>query len=269
LSALRMDEAVRLRNASLVIGLSGWVNAGEVSTFSVGYLVEKLKARQLGEIASEVFHAYQLQRPLVSIEGGLVREYEPPRNRLYYWRDKEGERGLVLLIGAEPHLDWPGYARAVLEATEAVGARRIYTLGGYVGDIPHTREPLITGSASSRELLGELERAGVELTNYRGPTSVYSEVLWQGRARGIDVVSLWGAVPMYVQGSYPKVAHRLLRTLVSLIGVEVDLTEVERKAHALDARLDAEAQDNPELRQLISGLESEYRISRARPSYTV
>jgi len=264
-----MDEAIRLRNASMVIGLSGWVNAGEVSTLSVGYLVEKLEARPLGEIASEPFHAYQLQRPLVSIEGGLVRAYEPPSNKLYYWRDEKGERGLVLLIGVEPHLDWPGYARAVLEAAEAVGVRRIYTLGGYIGGVSHTSEPVITGSASGRELLGELRRTGVELTTYQGPTGVYSEVLWQGRARGIGVVSLWGAVPPYVQGPYPKVAHRLLRTVVSLTGVEVDLTEVERRADALDARLDAEAESNPELRQLISGLESEYRASRAKLSYTV
>jgi len=64
--ALRLNETVQLRNASLIVGLSGWGNAGEVSTFSVTYLIEKLKASQLGEIASEKFYDYQLQRPQVS-----------------------------------------------------------------------------------------------------------------------------------------------------------------------------------------------------------
>ncbi len=41
---LRLNDTVQLRNASLIIGLGGWGNAGEVSTLSVTYLIEKLKA---------------------------------------------------------------------------------------------------------------------------------------------------------------------------------------------------------------------------------
>jgi len=265
--ALRLNETVQLRNASLIVGLSGWGNAGEVSTFSVTYLIEKLKASQLGEIASEKFYDYQLQRPQVSVEGGLLRGYWPLQNRFFYWRGKE--RGLLLLLGAEPHLDWPGYAQAVLEATETVGARRIYTIGGYIIGIPHTGEPLITGSTNNPECIPELRRANVELTDYKGPTSVYSEILWQGKARGFDVVSLWGAVPLYVQGSNPKVALHILRKLAMMIDIELDLKDMEQKAEALDAQLAAEAEQNPELRQLIESLRAGRRAPSTRPSYTV
>ncbi len=109
----------------------------------------------------------------------------------------------------------------------------------------------------------------MELTDYRGPTSVYSEILWQGKERGLDVVSLWGAVPLYVQGSNPKVALHILRKIAMMIDVKFDLKDMEQKAEALDAQLALEAQQNPELRQLIDSLKAGRRTPSTRSSYMV
>ena len=57
-SGIKREEKIKLNKANMIIGLNGWGNAGEVSTFSVKYLVDKLGAKKFGEIPPEPFHNY-------------------------------------------------------------------------------------------------------------------------------------------------------------------------------------------------------------------
>lgn len=264
-----LNEVPKLSGGSLVIGLSGWGDAGSVSTLCVTYLIEKLGATELGEITPGRFYDYHAQRPLVSIEGGLIKDYTPPKNQFYYWKDKTGDPAILLLRGAEPHIDWPGYSQNVLEAVERTGIRRIYMIGSYVGNIPHTVEPALSISSRSESVLKEMSHLGLEATNYSGPTGIYSEIIEGSHRRGIDAVSVWGAVPPYVQGANPKVAFYILDKIVLIIGLEVSLLEIKEKGEDLDMQIALEAKQNPDLRRLISSMELEYRAVRRFDSYIV
>jgi proteasome assembly chaperone (PAC2) family protein len=264
-----LNEVPKLGDGSLVIGLSGWGDAGSVSTLCVGYLIEKLGAAELGEIPPGRFYNYHAQRPLVSIEQGVMREYAPPKNQFYYWKAKTGHPAILLLRGAEPHIDWPGYSQSVLEAVERTGVRRIYMIGAYVGNIPHTVEPVLSISSRSEPILEEFGHLGMEATNYSGPTGIYSEIMDESHRRGIEAMSIWGAVPPYVQGPNPKVAFYILDKIVSMIGLEVSLLEIKEKGEGLDTQLALEAKQNPDLRRLISSMEMEYRAVRRFDSYII
>lgn len=248
----------------MIIGLNGWVNAGKVSTQSVKYLIDKLNAEQLGEIASERFYIYQLQRPLVVIKNGFVQKYQPPRNDLFYWKDRE-ESGLVFLLGVEPHLDWPRYSRTVLDAAKNLGVRRIYTIGGYVIDASLSGEPFVTGSSTESEILAELKEVGVRLVDYAGPTSVYSEILWESRSRDVDVASLWCAVPFYGQESDPKAVYTLLLKLTEIIGLKLDLEDLKEKAASFGARVYGGTEER--MRHLLGDLDKSQ--TRKRPPYFI
>jgi len=230
----RIDKKIQLHNAIMIMGLEGWGNAGKVSTFTVKYIVDKIGAKRFGEIPPERFHDYFMQRPLTSIEQGLMQSYISPKNELFYWRSKKGKNDLVLLLGFEPHHDWPGYAEAVLSLAKEFHVRRIYTIGGYLADVSHMNESLITSSTNNKKILTQLEKVGVELTNYRGPTSVYSEILWRSRKKKIDVVSLWVAVPIYVEGTYPKAAYDMLEKLVQLTNIVIDLSDLKKRAETFE-----------------------------------
>jgi proteasome assembly chaperone (PAC2) family protein len=268
-SDLVMRETPKLNRGSLVIGLSGWGNAGSVSTLCLTYIIEKLDAVEIGEIIPGKFYDYNTQRPHVSIEKGVIKEYDPPRNLFYYSKAKSGCPALLLLKGTEPHIDWSGYARSVLEAVEIMGARRIYMIGSYVGDVPHTVEPVISVSAKSAEFLRGISHLGMQLTDYDGPTGVYSEIIEEGHKRGIDAMSIWGAVPPYVEGPDPKVAFHILEKIVSIIGVDIPLLEMKGEGEDLDEQIAEEAKQNPDLRRLISSLEIEYRAMRRFDTYLV
>jgi len=252
--AIRMDKRVKLHNAVMIMGLGGWGNAGEASTFAVMFLVDELGATKFGEIPSEKFHDYFIQRPMVSIRQGMIESYETPRNNLFYWVDKKGKVDLVLLLGSEPHLNWPEYTRTVLGLTEEMSVKRVYTIGGYLADIHYEGETPITASTNNAELLRELTKVGVDLTDYKGPTSVYSEILWQARAKRLDVVSLWCAVPMHVSGLYPKAAHDLLQKIALLIGVDLDLRKLKKRVESFEAQFVREARSQPQLRGVLDSL---------------
>ena len=258
-----MNKKISLRNATMIIGLSGWGNAGEASTFTVRYVVEKLGAKKFGEIPHEKFHDYWIQRPTVLTQQGLIKSYAPPRNDLFYWRNKEGVKDLILLIGFEPHLNWPKYTENVLMLAEKNDVKRIFTIGGYLADTPLGVGTPITASTNNEGLLTKLEKAGLELTDYEGPTSVYSEMLWKGREKKIDVVSLWCVVPIYVKGLYPKAAYVMLNKITQLIGLKLDLKDLKNKAESFKAELETEAMDQQQLYDSTEGL----RRQESKPTY--
>jgi proteasome assembly chaperone (PAC2) family protein len=258
-----MNKKINLCNTTMIMGLSGWGNAGEVSTFTVKYLVDKLNAKKFTEIPHEQFHDYWIQRPVVLTQQGLIKSYVSPRSDLFYWKDKKGGRDLVLLVGIEPHLYWPKYAESILELAKNTQVNRIYTIGGYLADIPLGLGTPITTSTNNKELLVKLEKAGLELTDYEGPTSVYSEILWKGKEKKIDVVSLWCAVPIYVKGLYPKAAYIMLNKIVQLIGLKLDLKDLKNKAESFKVELEKEVIDQTQLQDLTEGLGKR----EGKPSY--
>ena len=250
----RIDETVELHDAVMIIGLDGWGNGGKISTFTVKYLADKLGARQLGEIPSDRFQNYLIQRPLVTIKEGLMESYVPPSNDLFCWKAEKGGRDMVLLLGFEPHLEWQRFTRALLTVAEKMNVKRMYTIGGYLADLSHETETPISSSTNNGKLVSELEKAGLELTNYRGPTSVYSEILWRAKEKGLDVVSLWGAIPMYVTGIYPKAVYHMLKKITQLIGMDVDLGDLKKRAEDFKAKFEGDVMDRSQMRSLIEDM---------------
>ncbi len=250
---------------SMIIGLDGWGNAGEASTMSVSYLIDKLKARRVGEIESDEFYNYQISRPFVSIEGGLIKRYDKLRNVFYEWT---GDRIIIILKGVEPHLNWSKYVDNVLEYCLKYGVKEIYTLGGYLVDSSYGKVFLVSGSTNNPEKLEKMKRCGVEPTSYEGATSVYSEILWRSRKYDIDTISLWVALSVYMGNRNPMAALRLLKTLTCLLSLKIDLSDMVRMVSRFRTELVKEAEENPELREFTESLYLN-DISSSMPSYTV
>jgi proteasome assembly chaperone (PAC2) family protein len=95
---------------------------------------------------------------------------------------------------------------------------RIYTTGGFLAR-PKPRANPVSASTNNDKLITELKKAGVELTSYAGPTSIYTEIMVKAKQQRVDVVSLWSPIPMYVAGVYPRAAYRILEKLAQLMGM--------------------------------------------------
>ena len=260
-----MSREKECKPPSMIIGLDGWGNAGEASTITVSYLIDKLKARKVGEIESDEFYNYQISRPFVSIEGGLIKRYDKLRNVLYEWR---GDRIVIILKGVEPHLNWSRYVDRVFEYCLKYRVKEIYTLGGYLVDPSYGKTSVISGLTNNPEKLKVLKECGVEPASYEGATSVYSEILWKSKKYDIDTVSLWVATSVYIDKRDPAAALRLLKTLTCLLSLKVDLSEMVHTVRRFKAELVKEAEEDPKLRELTESLYPNDG-SWSMPPYTV
>jgi predicted ATP-grasp superfamily ATP-dependent carboligase len=83
----------------------------------------------------------------------------------------------------------------------------------------------VTGSASDEKLVEEL---GLSASRYEGPTGIVGVLHDACREASLASASLWAAVPHYASlAPSPRAAHALCKRLVDLLGVEVDLEELE------------------------------------------
>ena len=113
---LIMQEPPQLIAPYIMVGMKGWLNAGEISTGSIDYLRRKLGARKFAYIETQGFYIYQIpslspeltMRPYAQIKDGLVMKLDIPQNDFFFWKSGS-DHDLILFLGVEPNLDWAEY----------------------------------------------------------------------------------------------------------------------------------------------------------------
>lgn len=244
-------------NATLVAAFAGWPDAGEVATSAVRYLRDKLQADLFAELRPEEFYVFTELRPQTSVgENPWERRISWPANRLYAWKGRGEAPDLVLLLGVEPHLKWSTFVDSVLKPAGAMLVARVISLGGTLDGVPHTREPLVSGSSSDPELREALKSLSVRPSGYEGPTSVHSALLDACSRRGLPNASLWGHGPIYLQSTFnPRVCYALLKRVVSILSLPLDLEDFRQVAESFDRQVDEAVAKNPELQEYVKQLE--------------
>ncbi|HID05493.1 MAG TPA: PAC2 family protein [Aigarchaeota archaeon] len=263
---VRYFEEPELRGPVMVIGLRGWPDGGRVSSGSVSYLISKLSAKRFAEIDSSGFYDLTLKRPYVKCRKGVIMEYQLPDNTFHYVGDVL-DGGLILFLGEEPSFRWFEYVDALLEVIRRFSVSRVFTVGGLLDRIPHTVEPVVTFSTNSAEEAARLSRLEMDATDYEGPSSVHSLILYRLKQERIVALSLWGHSPYYLSGMDLQTIYHVVKRLSELIGLEVDLNDLKLECDAFRERLDSEVKSNEELRNVVAELENEYYLSRRRPYY--
>lgn len=258
MDALIVTEKPRLSDATLVVGMAGWADAGGVSSVGVRYLRRKLGAHRFGELDPEEFYDFTQIRPQTVLEDGHQRRVVWPMNRFYYWQGDPGPH-LLFFSGVEPHLKWRTYTEAVIGLAQECGAVRLMALGGTYDGIPHTVTPQVSGSATDPDTRALLSEMGVGFSSYQGPTSIHSALMEACRRRDMPTASLWGHASHYIQAvPNPRVCHAVLSRLVRVLGVEIALDDLLEAATTLDRQVERALSSNDDLRSYVRGLEEAY-----------
>jgi proteasome assembly chaperone (PAC2) family protein len=227
---LRIGERPSLERPVLITAFRGWNDGGQGASLAGAYLARLWNAEQFAEIDPEEFFDFQATRPMVSLTEGTTRKLEWPENLLFHARIPDAGRDAVLLLGVEPNLRWRRFTGLIVELATELGVEFVVTLGALLADVPHTRPAPVTGSASDPELV---ERLGLQLSRYEGPTGIVGVLHDAFRTAGVPSVSLWGAVPHYVSlAPSPKAALALCERLSGVIGAPVDTSELAEAAES-------------------------------------
>jgi len=228
MSELTVSHRPRLRRPVLLAAFRGWNDGGQGASLGGGYLAKIWDASRFAEIDSEGFFDFQATRPHVSLVEGLTRRIDWPDNAFFHAEMPGADRDIVILLGIEPNLRWRAFSRLVVGLAQDLGVELVVTLGSLLADVPHTRPAPVTAAASDEALVQEM---GLEPSRYEGPTGIVGVMLDACREAGIPSVSLWAAVPHYVSlAPSPRAALALCRRFGELVGVDVDVSELEQAA---------------------------------------
>ena len=260
---LIIDKRPKLRNPRLLLGFSGWMDGGEVSTGTVKCFIDKLGAEKFAEINPEGFYIYSfpglmevtaLFRPHTKIRNGLIKSFEVPTNAFFCSEENE----LILFSGKEPNLYWEEFAECIFSLCAEFGVKMIYFIGSVAGLVPHTREPRLFCSVSNAELTETFQHYGVNFTNYEGPASIVTYLTASCNQRDLSMVSLVATIPAYVQGSNPKCIEAVTRRLVGMLEIQMEFGDMRTVSDEFEKKLSDIVQEQPELASNIQKLEEDY-----------
>jgi predicted ATP-grasp superfamily ATP-dependent carboligase len=244
-----------LRRPTLVVAFEGWNDAGEAASTAVGFLAGNLSAQTFAVIDPEEFYDFQQTRPTVRLVEGAQRRIDWPSVEFQAVRLPQAERDIALLRGHEPNLRWRSFSREVLEVCEQLGVELVVTVGALLADVPHTRPVQVVGSAADPALAQEL---GLATSRYEGPTGILGVISDAARRASIPAVSLWAALPHYVQASpNPRAALALVERVRELLRLPVETRPLQEATAAFDATVADIVADDPELAGYVERLEAE------------
>ena len=237
----------------MVCAFQGWNDAGDAASSAVSFLSSSLEARRFARIDSEEFYDFQANRPSVQFNDANEREIVWPTVEVFEARAPRAPRDIVLVQGVEPSLRWRAFCGHMVDLAEALGVQVVVTLGALLGDVPHTRPVNISGHASDPSLM---ERLGMQGSTYEGPTGIVGVLHTACAQAGLPSASLWAGVPHYVAAAAnPKAALALVRRVEGLIGVSVDVSELESAAADYERQVGLAVQSDPDIQAFVERLE--------------
>ncbi len=237
----------------MVCAFQGWNDAGDAASSAVSFLASALDARRFAQIDSEEFYDFQANRPCIRFDENEAREIAWPTVEIFEASAPRAPRDLVLVQGVEPSMRWRAFSAHIVDLAEALGVQLVVSLGALLGDVPHTRPVALSGHASDAALL---ERLGIQASSYEGPTGIVGVLHTACAQAGLPSASLWASVPHYVAAAAnPKAALALLRRVEVLIGVSVDVSELESSAADYERQVGMAVRSDPDIQAFVERLE--------------
>lgn len=263
IESLKFYNKPPLKNPRMILGFSGWMDGGDVSTGTIQYFRFKLQAEKFAEINTQKYYLLNFPgamletaqfRPYTRIKDGLIIDFEFPQNEFFY----EKKNNLILFSGKEPNIHWKDYANCILQLAEELGVKEIYFVGSVAGPTPHTRGVRISCSVSSEKQKIELKENGIRFTNYEGPASITTLLTKLSLEKGIEMTNFIAEIPIYIQTRNPKAIKAIIEKVVQLLKIDLDLTDLAVKSTHFEKRIDGLIHKQPLLATQIKKLEENY-----------
>ncbi len=265
----------------MVVGWHQWADAGAISSGLPQYLIKHTDARKIGEIKPNGFYMFQIPgthhflRPEIKLNDGYPEALTSGKNELFY--SKTNDKGLVIFLGTEPHLNAEQYAEAFFDTADELGIKRIVGVGGVYAGMPYDKDRDISCAYSLKPMKDELAKYAVRFSNYEGGATIGSYLLDKAKERGLEFFVLYAFVPAYdfselsthlqgvrIENDY-KAWYDLMRRLNHMFNLGIDLSDLEEQSDDLILSMAAKIRDlekqAPELnvRQYLEMISKEFR----------
>ena len=260
---LHYDALPEMPGARMVLALDGWMDGGEVSTGTVGWLIDQLEADEIAYMDPDLFYLVNFPgsmevtamfRPHVEIENGEVHDYQEPTNTFY----AAPKHNLILFQGEEPNNAWQLYSDCIFHVAKEVGVQSIYFIGSFGGVVPHTREPRLFATVSDPAVKPGLDSLGIKFSNYEGPASVATHLLTRARDAGVSMINLSAETPAYIEGINAKSIEAVARKLAAILDLSLNFEKLRKTSDRWERKLNKAVAEKEELVEHIEKLEEDY-----------
>ncbi len=258
---LGLDESEEL---TLVVALHGFLDAGNGANIAVDHLTAQGAGPVVATFDVDVFHDYRARRPAVSFVRDHYESYDAPRLVVRLQHDQLN-RPFLLLSGPEPDNRWEAFCKGVRAVVSHFDVRLVCSMGSVPMAVPHTRPLAVTQHANRPELMLRQNTWRGEL---RIPSSAQSLLELRLGERAHDMTGYVAHVPHYLaQFDHPAAALVLLEGVEDSTGLSFDLDDLKVAAAERAAEVTAYLEDNPEVADVVSGLEQQFdTFTRAQES---
>ena len=221
---IHFDEKPQLRNPVMV---AAWPGMGMLAKISADFLIQQLNAKQFAEILSPGNDIY--------FKDG-VGKLSLNKHSFYYWRGEQAD--LIICSGANQPQSLDAIhqlANLVVDLAKEFNVKRIYTFAAF----PHPEEenPRVFGVVNKPELKKFLVEKSVTLVSGEGRiTGLNGLLISIAQQKGIEGICFLCNI-RYLDIPQPRSAQTVLRTLSKILGINLDLSDLEHQALELEEKI--------------------------------
>ena len=239
----------------MVVMLSGWIDASGAAAAAMATVQEEWSVRPLATFDGDSFIDYRARRPTMELREGVNVRLVWADIELHVGADAQG-RDVLTLSGPEPDSQWRRFADVVSSLAVDMGVRQMIALGAYPFATPHTRDPRLSSSSPSADVVASVAYLKNSVDVPAGMGAVLEHAFTD---KGVPSLGIWAQVPHYVSAmSYPAATLALLSGLHEVAGLVVDAAAVRQETIIQRQRLDQLVAGNDEHRAMVGQLEELY-----------
>jgi hypothetical protein len=248
----RLNERPDLHEPTLLLSLSGWVDAAGAGTDAADHVAGD--AAVIAIFDPDALFDYRSNRPAIRFEDGTLQAVEWPRLDLRHTR--VGDTDLLVLSGSEPDLAWRALTAELAGLAVSLEVARLITVGAVPAAVPHTRPPpVLTTSGAPDQLLDDDVVLGGVLEVPGAAVSILTAGLEEA---GIPAVGYWAQVPHYVGRPYAPAVIALVEKVSRRLGTPIPLGTLSTDAAEQRDHIDRLVAARPETAAFVRRLEEAF-----------
>ncbi len=214
--------------------VAAWPGMGNVAVLAAGYMIQKLGMTPAGGLPPRGHFDVKA----VEVRDGVIQTPRLARNLVYRWTGHP-EVDLIVFVGeAQPDTGLFAFAHELLDWAQAAGVSRVVTFASMATQLHPSKSPTVFGVVTEAEMseeLGRIEARPLEEGQIAGLNGV---LLGACAQRKIPGICLLGEIPFFAAGvPNPAAARVVLQSFSALTGVQIDVSELEEHARAIERAL--------------------------------
>ena len=239
----------------MVVMLTGWIDASGAAAAAMTTVQEEWAVRPLATFDGDTFIDYRARRPTMELREGVNVRLVWADIELHVGQDSEGH-DVLTLSGPEPDSQWRKFADVASTLAVELGVHQMVALGAYPFATPHTRDPRLSSSSPSADVVANVPYLKNSVDVPAGMGAVLEHAFTE---KGMPALGIWAQVPHYVSAmSYPAATLALLTGLHDVAGLVVDAAAIRQETTIQRQRLDQLVAGNDEHRSMVNQLEELY-----------